>query len=301
MKPEGWAGVAEAGSAWGLTLLYRIYRLVGRGPFRLLLGPVLLYFFLFRAEQRRASKEYLERILGRKPGIFSSLRHFYSFAEAIIDKLIAFNGGFTLGDVVSQGREAVEAYLSKGKGVFLVSAHMGNLEVCRALSHEQSDLRLQVLVHTRHAENFNRLIHRLNPGAQVNLHQVSELGVGQAAWLSDRISCGESLVIAADRNAVRGGRTVKAPFLGALADFPQGPWILAALMGAPVFLIFCIKEQGVYHIYYEPFAEQVALPRSGREAAVAELAARYAARLEHYCRKDPYQWFNFFSYWQKHD
>jgi predicted LPLAT superfamily acyltransferase len=108
-------------------------------------------------------------------------------------------------------------------------------------------------------------------------------------------------VIAADRNAVRGGRTVKAPFLGAPADFPQGPWILAALMGAPVFLIFCIKEQGVYHIYYEPFAEQLALPRSGREAAVAELAARYAARLEHYCRKDPYQWFNFFSYWQKHD
>lgn len=301
-----WYQMAEAGSAWGLSFLYWSYRVLGRAPLRIMLWPVLAYFFVFKPGQRRASLEYLRKVyaaggLKQKPGLLTPLRHFYSFAEAIVDKVIAFNGGFKLSDVVSQGREPIEAQLKKGRGVMLISAHIGNLEVCRVLSHEQQDLKLQVLVHTRHAENFNRLIRRLNPGMNVNLHQVSELGVGQAAWLSDRLAKGESLVIAGDRSSVSGNRTVSVPFLGEEAHFAQGPWVLASLMECPVFLIFCLRVQGRYHIYYEPFEERVSLPRGSREAAVQALVQRYAKRLEHYCLLSPYEWFNFFPFWRKHD
>jgi predicted LPLAT superfamily acyltransferase len=36
----------------------------------------------------------------------------------------------------------------------------------------------------------------------------------------------------------------------------------------------------------------------GREAAVREAIVRYAQLLEHYTRSDPYNWFNFYDFWQ---
>jgi predicted LPLAT superfamily acyltransferase len=51
----------------------------------------------------------------------------------------------------------------------------------------------------------------------------------------------------------------------------------------------------------EPFADKLSLPRGAREAAVAEIAARYAKRLEHHALSAPLQWFNFFGFWDKHE
>ena len=62
---------------------------------------------------------------------------------------------------------------------------------------------------------------------------------------------------------------------------------------------------GVYHggnrytAHFELFAQSLRLPREDREAAIASFAQRYAARLEHYVRGAPYNWFNFYDYWQQ--
>jgi predicted LPLAT superfamily acyltransferase len=39
------------------------------------------------------------------------------------------------------------------------------------------------------------------------------------------------------------------------------------------------------------------LPRGARPQALAELAAAYAARLEHHARRAPLEWFNFYDFW----
>ena len=57
------------------------------------------------------------------------------------------------------------------------------------------------------------------------------------------------------------------------------------------------EEPNRYALYCEPFAERVVLPRASRADALAAYAARYAARLEHYCRLAPYNWFNFYDFW----
>ena len=54
---------------------------------------------------------------------------------------------------------------------------------------------------------------------------------------------------------------------------------------------------GRYEVFAERLAERVVLPRRERDERVRELVAVYAARLEHYCLRSPYQWFNFFDYW----
>ena len=228
-------------------------------------------------------------------------RLFFNFTDSALDKLIAWNGGFSLSDVEFHGLDAKLKTMAAGKGCVLIGSHLGNLEIGRVFSKLRPGLELHVLMHTRHAENFNRMIKRLDPSSQVNLHQVDDLDAGLAAFLSERVAHGAVVVMAGDRVPIGAGQRVgSTAFLGADADLPQGPYILAAALGCPVLLIFCLRRPGggekSFDVYYEPFEERIVLPRAGREAALQALAARFAARLEHYCAQAPYQWFNMYSY-----
>jgi predicted LPLAT superfamily acyltransferase len=159
--------------------------------------------------------------------------------------------------------------------------------------------RLTVLVHTRHAENYNRLLARHRGDAAARLIQVSEIGPETAILLRERIERGDWVALAGDRVPVLSrGRVSRVPFLGAMADFSQGPWLLAALLECPVHLLFCRRQgEGRWSLTLEPFAERVTLPRGSRPEALADHAARYAARLEAECRAAPFQWGNFFDVW----
>jgi predicted LPLAT superfamily acyltransferase len=155
-------------------------------------------------------------------------------------------------------------------------------------------------VHTHHADRFNAVMQRLDPRTQVRLLQVTDVGPGTAALLAERVDAGEFIVIAGDRVPVSdtSGRTVPAPFLGAEARFPIGPWVLAAALRCQVILFSVLHEDDTYRVRFEKLADRVELPRGQREAAAAEYAARYAQRLEALCRLSPYDWFNFFPFWE---
>jgi predicted LPLAT superfamily acyltransferase len=53
-----------------------------------------------------------------------------------------------------------------------------------------------------------------------------------------------------------------------------------------------------YAIHFEPFAEELRIGRRDRGAQLQPWIGRYAARLEHYCRLAPYNWFNFYDFWR---
>jgi hypothetical protein len=99
----------------------------------------------------------------------------------------------------------------------------------------------------------------------------------------------------ADR--VSGPRTVVASFLGRQASFPAGPFLIAATLRCPVYLAFGLYfAPRRYEFYCESLVEAIHLPRAGRDAALAEVVAAYAARLKHNCRLAPDNWFNFFDF-----
>jgi predicted LPLAT superfamily acyltransferase len=138
----------------------------------------------------------------------------------------------------------------------------------------------------------------MNPDSTVSVIQVTEVGPETAMMLAEKVSKGEFIVIVGDRTPVeKSTRITWAPFLGKLAPFPQGPFILAALLKCPVQMIFCIKRAGHYHVLFEPLAEAIEMPRGNRNMVLGHWITRYAERLENYCLQDPYQWFNFFDFW----
>lgn len=304
-----WARIEERGVYAGLSIMLWTHRLFGRRAFGLLLYPVIGYFFLAGRSTRRASLDFLRNVhdhthasygQSEMPGWRHAFQHFLSFGDALLDKLEAWSGRIGEDDIVYHNREIFDALRQSGRGGLLIASHLGNMEVCRALGEMSLGLRLNVLVHTKHAANFNRLLQHVSPGSSVSLIQTTEVDPGTAIMLQDRIGRGEFVIIVGDRTPVtRSGRTSWVPFLGRPAPFPQGPYILASLLACPVQLLFCLKRDGRYHIIFEPFADGIRLPRQDRNSALEDWTHRYVRRLEHYCATDPYQWFNFFDFWRQ--
>lgn len=301
--PESWATVQERGAYQLMRLMFLALRVLRRPLLIPIVRLVTSYFFLFGHSARAASLDYLRRVslaeplTELRPDWRMSFRHFSAFGDAILDKFDAWAGRLPLTSVSFENYADVRRVVDAGKGGLIIGTHLGNLEVCRALAGINNRVKLNVLAHTRHAANINRLLGLAGAGG-FKLLQVTELDMALAFMLGDRIAAGEWVVIAGDRVPVHGGRTVQVELLGELAPLPIGPYVLAALLDCPVYLVFCLRRGGRNHMYFEQFAERVAWSRRERDATITELARRFAKRLEHYMKLEPLQWFNFYPFWK---
>jgi predicted LPLAT superfamily acyltransferase len=307
MRAGHWAQINEAGFVAGMRFLFWVCRVFGRWPFRLVLYPVLGWYLLTQPVARNASADYLRRVAllnasSGKPGTRAVLRHFAAFAECILDKMLLWGGLSGVGDTVFFGEEQLEQDIARRRGGLLICAHFGNLELCRVLAKQRAGLKMTVLVHTRHARKFNQMLAQLDPDSQLNLMQVTEMSPVTAMLLNERVARGEFVVIAGDRIPVSSGaRVCSALFLGTKAPFPIGPYVLASLLQCPVYLLFSMRTGRGSEIHFELFRDAVHLPRKERDAVFYELVQAYADRLQHFCLRAPFQWFNFYDFWHSTD
>jgi predicted LPLAT superfamily acyltransferase len=299
-----WAQMSEFSFIAGMRLLFWLGRIFGRWPFRMILYPVVLWYGLAKPSARLASRDYLRRLTSLddsariKPGFPGVIRHFASFGECILDKMLLWCGLFDPGVVSLRGLEPIVADINAKRGGLLICCHLGNLDLCRVMSMRQAGLKMTVLLHTKHARKFNRLLAQLNPQSELNILQVTELTPAAAVSLMDKVKQGEFVAIAGDRIPVAPEpRVAFARFLGEMAPFPIGPYILASLFGCPVYLLFSLRTDGGAEIRFELFRHAIRLSRKNRREELAALVGDYAARLESHCRRAPLQWFNFYDFW----
>lgn len=298
-----WARIGEATGTRGIWILYGVHALLGRRVLRVVLWPVVLFYGLTQPRARRASIDYLQRmhrahaVPASEPGVAHWLRHLMSFAETLLDKLLATAGRYPPARVQIEGQDVVDTLLANGQGALLVTAHVGCLELCQSLAGRLPGLRLTVLVHTRHAQRFQAILRRLNPGNRIELLQVTDVSAATAVELERRVREGGFVAIAGDRVPVDGARVVRVPFLGAPAAFPIGAYVLANLIGCPLLFLGCVRQGQGHVVRFESLADRVQLPRATREAALQEWAALFAGRLEALLVRAPYDWFNFFAFW----
>ena len=303
-RAQHWWQINEFSFVAGMRLLYWLVGVFGRWPFRIVLYPVLIWYMIAKPSARAASRQYLRRIstfdcsLGIAAGVRDQLRHFAAFGEGILDKMLLWGGLFDTRSVRFHGLDLIAGQIATRRGALLICCHLGNLELCRVLSRRQAGLKLTVLLHTKHAARFNQLLAQLDPNSQLNLLQVTELTPATAMALMEKINRGEFVAIAGDRIPVSDNPRIAATkFLGALAPFPVGPYVLANLFQCPVYLLFSLRNGSGSEIHFEMFRQSIHLPRRGREEALTAFVADYAKRLEYFCRRAPLQWFNFYDFW----
>jgi predicted LPLAT superfamily acyltransferase len=299
-----WAELGERGGVAGMHLLFGVYRLFGRPAFTALLYPVAAYFCVAAGSARRASREYLGAVrarlveLGRPlPPQFSVFHHVLAFGNGVLDKVAMWADAMPNRGITAEDFEMLERFRMESRGALFIGSHLGNLEMLRAVGDLQK-MKVNALVFTRHSPKFNRVLAAVSPKTLERMIQVDSLGPEAVIMLRDKLRAGEHVAIVGDRVSVRHKeRSLRATFLGRPAPFPEGPFVLASLLECPVYLLFCLKVDGRYRVFLEPFADPLVLPRVGRQQALERVIERYAARLEAHCLLAPTQWFNFFDFW----
>jgi len=264
---------------------------LGRAFGRLLLYPICAYFVLFSSRARRASAQYLRRVLGRRGNVF---RHYHSFATTILDRAYFLSGRSRHFEVALHDPEDTQA-LMRRRGCILLGSHLGSFEVLRARSDAERIPPVNMLMYVDNAGKLNSVLRALAPELEA---RVIPLGSPDALLrVHECLERGEIVGMLGDR-AWRNERTCACDFLGAPAKFPLGPMLIAGLVQAPVVLFFGLyRGARRYEIRLEPFADAIALERRDREASARPWVERYARRLEHHCRAAPYNWFNFYDFW----
>ncbi|UPR46827.1 glycosyltransferase family 2 protein [Vibrio cyclitrophicus] len=304
-----WSRTQERGTVLGIKLLLAIYTLLGRGVFNLILRGVMRYYHLTGKRARNASEQYLFQLKAyaeqqniELPAELTSYNHLLSFGHTMLDKLAAWKGDFSAENLTIHGQDQFENMVANQQGVLILGSHLGNIELCRALGRRHSNIKINALVFTEHAERFNSVMKAVNPQSDLNLIQVTSMGPDTAILLQQKLEQGEWIVIVGDRTSTsKESRSVWAEFLGKEAPFPQGPLMLASVLKAPVFLLFGLRDDSQrkphFNVYFEHFSDKIELPRKTREQSLRQVVQQYADRLQHYTLKAPLQWYNFFNFW----
>jgi predicted LPLAT superfamily acyltransferase len=298
-RPEGpargWRQVRELGTDWGLYLAARFALWAGRRRAHVVLRLLALHYFLFHAAIRRRSRVFLQAV-GADAGTRAVYRHLLRFAECSLDRFFFLRGETADLDLGHHGHEHVMELARQKRGAILLGAHLGSFESLRCLGQTNA-LPLNIVADVRNAVRFQRALARLVPSAKLQFIDAGGSAAQFALDVRSAVERGELVAILADR--ISGPRTVVAPFLGRQAYFPAGPFLVAAVLGCPVYLAFGLYfAPRRYELYCEPLAQALVLPRKTRDEALADIVATYAARLEYYCRLAPDNWFNFFDFFK---
>ncbi len=288
-----WMQHAERSNMLALRLIVWVAQRLGRPVARLLLYPISWYFVLAVPKARRASIAYLRRVLGREPGWVDGFRHVFCFASTILDRFYLLNNRFDLFNTTLVGQAAVHDTLALGRGAVMVGAHLGSFEAVRASSQGVGDLAVSMVMYEDNAVKLNQVLSAINPDVK---HNIIPLGnVDSMLRVKHCLERGEMVGMLCDRT-LSGEPGRQVDLLGTPASFPVGPFRLAAMLKRPVVLIVGLYLGGNrYEIHFEHLAD-FSQPGAPTVDQVIDL---YVSRLDHYCRQAPYNWFNFYDFWDE--
>jgi len=290
-----WLQRKERGSLLLLRFMTWLSLTLGRRLTRPVVYGIALYFLLAVPAARAASRSYLQRVLGRPPRWSELYRHILAFASTIHDRVYLLNDRHDLFDIRIAGEELLLDPAAGADGLLIFGAHLGSFEVLRACGRKKTARRVCAAMYPENARLLNSMLARVN--ARV-IEDVIPLGrLDSIFTLHDRIRSGAMVALLADR-VVGPDAHLPLPFFGEPAPFPVGPFRLAAIMRRPVYFMTGLYRGGNrYDVRFERLADFSDTPAGQRDSAIKEAIGRYALLVEQHCRQAPYNWFNFYDFW----
>jgi len=295
-----WKGQSR-GNVLGYKIFISLLRYAGLTPAYFILGFVALYFFLFSPSSFRNIFRFYRHRLGfpLALSILAVYRNYFAFGQVLLDKTATMAGFQTKFTFNFDGEDHLRSMAAANTGCLFISAHIGNFEMAgHMLERLQAKVNIVMLDAERqqikqYLDLFTRRSFNIIPVKEDNSHIYEIKRV-----LENK----EILCLHGDR-FLEGSRYLETEFLGEKAAFPTGPFYLAMKYGIPVSFVFAMKE-GRRHYHFHA-TEPKYYPRQAsagkRNEMLGILIADYARAMETKLRQYPFQWFNYYNFWAKHE
>jgi hypothetical protein len=298
-----WTQQSERGNRLVLRLMAWIAVAFGRRAARVVLHPITWYYLAFAPAARRQSSRYLARALGRPATLADRYRHIHSFAATVLDRVYLARGRVHDFQLNLDGAPLMDALVAQGRGALLIGAHFGSFEALHAVGTSRPGLRVAMAMYPDNARLIHDALQAIAPGFHLDIIAIGRPSSTLA--VRDWLDAGGLVGMLGDR--VRGqegprGGWVELPFLGQLARFSDGPFRLALLLKRRLVFMAGIYRGGArYDVRFEPLADFSAPPADARERdnLLRDALQAYVQRLESLCREAPYNWFNFYDFWNE--
>ncbi len=298
-RSSKWSGQTRGGSL-GNWYFLQVIRLLGIRSAYIALIPIAAYYLVASPRSVRNSRRYLRRVLGPQPfwkWPFLIYGHFFSLGMSLLDRSAMLMGREDF-SCTYEGETNIADALTHGKGVILVSAHVGNWAAGGHLL-QRLKTRVNIVALKNDVERIQRMFDRAFSDKGFHV-LASSPDLSSSVTIMQALRSGEIVIFNGDR-AVEGAASAEATFFGDAADFPIGPYLLAAVTGSPVIHVFAMRD-GIdrYRFFCSParFIEKAS--RRKRDEEARTVAAEFAGHLESVLRKYPFQWYNFYPFW-KHE
>jgi predicted LPLAT superfamily acyltransferase len=297
--PSGhWSGSGKLrGGRWGVWFFITVLRVLGVRMAHVLAAPAALGF-AFVSPDVPATMDFHRRVFGpqawwkRRWLVF---KHFFSFGRALIDRTAILAGNTRSFSFSFEGENHLRDSLAEGRGVLLLTAHVGNWEAAGALLS-----RLDVPINVTGFDHESAAVRSLlNQSSKARFRLLPLTGSPtDVIPLVAALKRGEVVAMLGDR--AYGSPSAEVPFLGGTASFPTGAYVMAALARAPLVHVFSLAEpRGHYHFFAFPPQRPKMPPHQQRDAYLRACAARFSGDLETILKRDPMQWYNFFPFWRQ--
>ena len=298
-----WWKKQERGGAVFLRLSLFLAQILPEFALKFIVKIVVWFYYIFSKNEREniaAFRRNLSEFAGAQTlkgtSVFS---HFEAFGVAICDKFRVWKGKIKDDELEIIDLERIKSELiGAQKGQILLTAHLGNVEICKALGARIDGFRMVILVYDKNSREFNEVLREISQNdGSVRMMLVNELDVAAMLELKNIVESGEHIGIMGDRTPLGGDKAARVKFLGKEASFNYGPYLIAGILGVKISSLWCQKIGGKFRIELVPLASAVKLGRD-RAAAAREYLQIYVRELENRCKQTPAQWFNFFDFWR---
>ena len=310
-----WSEIEEVGgSVWHFRFMLWVVCHLPLFLVELCTAVICFFFWLGAAPVRARSKIYLEHLrkLGVRVGAFGTYKHILSFALSMVEKLRGWKGAIKLNQIESQNDDLqmLVSQMNQGQGAFLLCSHLGNMEMLRSLTeygefHTSRKFQVFPVVDLSGTKKFNALLRELNPELMENVIDANSIDVDSAIWMKEKIADGNLVVIAGDRTSANTrSRVLETTFLGETTNFPEGAFSLAGILNAPVYFVFAIRKhdfniRSPYEMHVVRAKTNLDCLRKERPVRLKMLLLEYTELLERLCKEHPYQWYNFYNFWER--
>lgn len=242
--------------------------------------------------QRRASRDYLQLVLGRAVGFSDCFRHFMALTDSLVYKLSVGKHPEVINFKLSE-RGHGEAFMALARGprpVLFGTFHVGHSDLLGCMLSEFE--RKIWMVRERVGNSYDLKVLERIFGRHVEFVWINE-GESMLFALKSAAEDGVSLALQCDREE-HGSRHRYFQFLGARRRFPVTIYHLSYLFEMPVVFSFAIPQadgstEVICSQVFEPVGES---KRSVMEAGYVHFQ-QVLGLLEAALKEAPYAWFNF--------
>lgn len=287
---EQWKGKSK-GTVLGYKIfIFFINKFGVRSAYGLLYFVAFYYFVFSWSSSASIYKYYRHRL---QYPFLKSTWHIYKsyliFGKTIIDKTAISSGLRNQFTYEFDGIETIIDLLDQQKGGIMISAHVGNFEIAEFF-FEDIDTRSQIHLVTTDAErrNIKEYMEKVTVRSKIKFILVQD-DMSHIFEINNALSSGELVCFTGDRY-MPGTKTMTETLLGAPANFPAGPFLLASRMNVPVLFVYVMKETNKH---YHLFSRKAEFKNRDAQGLLKE----YIGSVEWMLEKYPTQWFNYFDFW----